>query len=299
MRLSYQIEEKDEYQTVQDVLKNQFHISNRLFSKLKKNPCIFCNRQLAKPKDSVQTNDLIEVLIDFEEESDNIVPTFMDLSILYEDDSFLIVNKSAGVTVHPSFSHYTDSLSNGVKNYFEAKGIKKKIRPVNRLDKNTSGIVIFAKNEYVQECLVYQMKNKTFQKEYIALCEGIFQEKTGTITGKIARKANSIIEREINPDGEEAITHYSVLNENPDFSTVHFILETGRTHQIRVHCQSIGHPILGDDLYGKPSPLISRQALHAYRVRFEHPILKKSLYFEAPIPEDMNRLIYENNFNLT
>lgn len=188
MRLSYQIEEKDEYQTVQDVLKNQFHISNRLFSKLKKNPCIFCNRQLAKPKDSVQTNDLIEVLIDFEEESDNIVPTFMDLSILYEDDSFLIVNKTAGVTVHPSFSHYTDSLSNGVKNYFEAKGIKKKIRPVNRLDKNTSGIVIFAKNEYVQECLVYQMKNKTFQKNILPYVKESFKKRQEQLLEKLPEK---------------------------------------------------------------------------------------------------------------
>lgn len=298
MRLSYQILENDEYQTILDVIKNQFHISNRLFNKIKKEPCIFCNQEIATPKDNIVPNDLVEVVLDFEEESDNIASTFMDLSILYEDESLLVVNKPAGIPVHPSFSHYTDSLSNGVKCYFEDRGIHKKIRPVNRLDKNTSGIVVFAKNEYIQECLIEQMRKKVFQKEYIGLCNGIFQEKQGVLTGRIARKENSIIERQVDPSGETAITHYRVLSENENFSTVRFFLETGRTHQIRVHCQSIGHPILGDDLYGSASSLIARQALHAYRIRFDHPILGRTLAFEAPLPEDMNRLVYENNFEI-
>lgn len=298
MRLSYQVLENDEYKTILDVLQKQFHISNRLLNKIKKEPCIFRNQEIAMPKDSIFPGDLVEVVLDFEEESDNIASTFMDLSILYEDDAFLIVNKPAGIPVHPSFSHYTDSLSNGVKCYFEAKNLHKKIRPVNRLDRNTSGIVIFAKSEYVQECLIEQMRKKVFQKEYIGLCEGIFAEKQGVLTGRIARKEDSIIERQIDPSGETAITHYRVLNETSEFSTVRFFLETGRTHQIRVHCQSIGHPILGDDLYGSASPLIARQALHAHRIRFEHPILGRSLAFEAPLPEDMSRLIYADNFEV-
>ncbi len=298
MRLSYQILENDEYQTILDVLKNQFHISNRLFNKIKKEPCIFRNQEIATPKDNIFPADLVEVVLDFEEENDNIASTFMDLSILYEDDSLLVVNKPAGIPVHPSFSHYTNSLSNGVKCYFEAKNIHKKIRPVNRLDRNTSGIVVFAKNEYIQECLVEQMRSKVFQKEYVGLCEGIFEEKQGVLTGRIARKKDSIIERQIDPNGETAITHYQVLNETADFSTVRFLLETGRTHQIRVHCQSIGHPILGDDLYGSTSSFIDRQALHAFRIRFEHPILRRSLAFEAPLPEDMSHLVYQNNFEL-
>lgn len=298
MRLTYQVEYNDNNKTIYDVIKNHFHISNRLFLKLKKKPCIFCNQELANPRTVVKPNDVIEILIDFEEESDNIVPTFMDLNILYEDDSLLVIDKPSGIPVHPSFSHYTDSLSNGVKNYFEGKKIKKKIRPVNRIDKNTSGIVVFAKNEYIQECLVHQMKNNVFQKEYIGLCSGIFKEKTGTITEAIARKEESIIEREVNPDGESAITYFTVLNEFETYSTVHFILGTGRTHQIRVHMKSLGHPLLGDDLYGSSSPLISRQALHAYKIRFEHPILKKTIHLEAPIPEDMRPLIFKNNFIL-
>jgi len=298
MRLSYQILENDEYQTILDVMKNHFHLSNRLVQKLQKEPFLFCNQKVATPKDSVTAGDMVEIVLDFEEENDNIASTFMDLSILYEDEALLILNKPAGIPVHPSFSHYTDSLSNGVKCYFEDHGIHKKIRPVNRLDKNTSGLVIFAKNEYIQECLIEQMKQNTFQKEYLGLCVGIFEEKQGVLTGRIARKEDSIIERHIDPSGETAITHYQVLNETKDFSTVRFILETGRTHQIRVHCQSIGHPILGDDLYGTASPLIARQALHAYRIRFDHPVSGKSLAFEAPLPEDMSRLIYENNFEI-
>lgn len=239
MRLSYEVKENDEFQTVQEVLKNHFQISNRLLLKLKTNKAIFCNKQACHPKTALEAKDLIEVLIDFEEESDNIAPTFMDLTILFEDDSVLIINKPSGVPVHPSFSHYTDSLSNGVKSYFEAKKIHRKIRPVNRLDKDTTGIVVFAKNEYIQECLVSQMKDKIFQKEYIALCDGKFEQKMGIIDQKIARKKDSIIERCIDSEGETAVTHYSVLSENENFSTVNFILETGRTHQIRVHCQSI------------------------------------------------------------
>lgn len=142
------------------------------------------------------------------------------------------------------------------------------------------------------------MRSKVFQKEYVGLCEGIFEEKQGVLTGRIARKKDSIIERQIDPNGETAITHYQVLNETADFSTVRFLLETGRTHQIRVHCQSIGHPILGDDLYGSTSSFIDRQALHAFRIRFEHPILRRSLAFEAPLPEDMSHLVYQNNFEL-
>ena len=124
-----------------------------------------------------RSGDKVSFVIDFEENNDNIVPTKMDLNIIYEDDAYIIINKPSNLPVHPSMSHFENSLSNGVRYYFDEIGLKKKIRPVNRLDKDTSGIVIFAKNEYVQECLVRQMKNKCFNKEYLAICEGVFEEK--------------------------------------------------------------------------------------------------------------------------
>ena len=219
----------------------------------------------------------------------------MDLKIIYEDEALLIIDKPAGIPVHPSIIHFEDSLSNGVKYYFDTINLHKKIRPVNRLDRNTSGIVIFAKNEYIHDMLSKQMQNKQFKKEYIAICEGIFDKKQDTINAPIARKADSIIERCVSPNGDVAITHYSVLKEfcknNETFSEVLVNLETGRTHQIRVHMAYIWHPIVGDSLYGNESDLITRQALHAYKVEFIHPITNKKMEIQSVIPKDMGILL--------
>ena len=162
------------------------------------------------------SGDIVTVNLDFEEESENIVPTSMDLNIIFEDNALLILNKPAGIAVHPSILHYDDSLSNGVKFYFDSKGLKRKIRPVNRLDLNTSGLIVFAKNEYIQECLIQQMNNHIFKKEYIAIVSGHFENPCDTINLPIARKNNSIIERCVSPDGQEAITDYCVLQEFED-----------------------------------------------------------------------------------
>ena len=215
----------------------------------------------------------------------------MDLDIIYEDDSFIVVNKAPNMAIHPSMLHYDTSLSNGIRYYFDSINLKKKIRPVNRLDKDTSGLVIFAKNEYIQECLVSQMKTKDMKKTYIAICEGIFEEKSGTINLPIARKPNSIIERCVDSSGDQAITHYEVLKEFQNTSVVKCILETGRTHQIRVHLSHINHPILGDTLYGKKYTTISRQLLHAYKLDFIHPITRKKVSYTAPIPDDFKQFI--------
>ena len=169
--------------------------------------------------------------------------------------------------------------------------LKRKIRPVNRLDKDTSGAVIFAKNEYIQECLSRQMKNNIFKKEYIAFLDGKVENKTATINAPIARENDSIIKRCVRDDGDFAISHYEVLKYYTQFTLVKFLIETGRTHQIRVHSNYIGHPVLGDTLYGKASSLISRQALHSYKVSFIHPITKKTLEIIAPLFEDMNLLL--------
>lgn len=291
MKLKYKITNQTKYETIKQVLKEEFHISERLLKKLKNEKQIYVNNLSVSINTSFKFNDVISVCLDFEEESENIVPTKMKLNILFEDDALLIVNKPAGIPVHPSMDHYSDSLSNGIMHYFNSIGLKRKIRIVNRLDKNTSGIVISAKNEYVQECLITQMKNHSFQKEYLAVLEGLLDKKSRTINAPIDRKANSIIERQVSPDGQESITHYKVLKEYSNYSLVHFILETGRTHQIRVHCNYIGHPILGDSLYGKSSNLIDRQALHAYKVTFIHPITNKKMEIIAELPPDIKKLI--------
>ena len=282
MNLKYIVKKSDE--SIKQILKNEFNMSDRFILKLKNQKAIFLNGVSVYINSKILENDVLEVIENFEEDSS-------DFKILFEDEFLLIVDKPAGIPVHPSILHYEDSLSNGVKYYFEKIGLKKKIRPVNRLDKDTSGIVIFAKNEYIQECLVKQMKLNIFKKTYISILDGILEKDSGTINAPISRKNNSIIEREISDTGEIAISHYKVLKRLNSMTVVQYTLETGRTHQLRIHSKYIGHPIVGDSLYGNESNLISRQALHATEIEFIHPITKRELVINSPCPDDIQLLI--------
>lgn len=297
MKLKFKVIES-KYHTIKEVLKDYFCISDRLLTKLKKANQIYLNSKSTYINHPLSLNDIISVDLDFNEESESIVSKEISLDIIYEDDALLIINKKPEMPVHPSILHFEDSLSNGIKFYFDQIGLKRKIRPVNRLDKDTSGIVIFAKNEYVQESLIRQMKNNIFKKEYLAILVGNLEKTIGTIDAPISRKDGSIIEREINNLGETAITHFELIKNfeynSQKLSLVKFILETGRTHQIRLHSKFMGHPILGDTLYGLPSNLVSRQSLHAYKVSFIHPITKEKLKFEIELPDDMNKIIIKN-----
>ena len=257
MILEYVKQENDNYKTLRQVLDNKFKISYVLRLNLKRNKQIFVNDKNTYLDYELQPNDKVLVNLDYDEVCENIVPTKIALDIIYEDDALLVLNKPAGIAIHPTMRHFENTLSNGVKYYFDTIGLKRKIRPVNRLDINTSGIVIFAKNEYVHSLLSTQMQNGSFKKEYIAICTGIFDKKEGTINAPIGRKENSIIERCVCSNGQEGITHYKVLNDYDNYSELLVTLETGRTHQIRVHTAFAGHPILGDTLYGSKSSLIS------------------------------------------
>ena len=284
MEINYKI--KNNTQTINSTLQNELKISSRLLYKLIKLNKIELNHKPCDTRKTGNLGDTITVNFYYEEDNSNIVPTKMDLNIVFEDDWLLVVNKPAGIAIHPSVLHYSDSLCNGIRFYFDKIGLKKKIRPVNRLDLNTSGLVVFAKCEYIQECLINQMKKNQFKKEYLAVCDGIFDEKSGTINLPIARKENSIIERCISENGQTAITHYEVLKEFDNYSLVKCSLETGRTHQIRVHMSAIGHPLLGDSLYGSISDLINRQALHCFNLQFIHPVYNNDLNFWGDLPND-------------
>lgn len=295
MKLEYIVTQDNKYFNIKEILKCHFEISERLLAKLKRNQKILLNGKPSYINALVKNNDSILIDLDFKEENENIIASKMDLNVLFEDEAMLILNKPFNCPVHPSILHFEDSLSNGVKYYFNSNKLHKKTRPVNRLDKDTSGIVIFAKNEYIQENLIKQMKTNTFKKEYLSILEGHLETTSGTISAPISRKDGSIIEREINPIGDYAITHYELIKNftknDQKLSLVKFILETGRTHQIRLHSKYIGHPILGDSLYGRASNLISRQALHAYKVTFIHPVSKKKITIETDLPEDMQNII--------
>ena len=282
MILKYKV--TNSQKNINDILLTDLKISNRLLYKLIKSKRIYLNNELTDTRNQANKGDIISIDLNYAEDNSNIVPTKMNLDIIYEDDAILAINKPTGIAIHPSRMHYDNTLSNGVKFYFDSIGLKKKIRPVNRLDLNTSGIVIFAKNEYVQENLIRQMSLGELKKEYLAICDGIFEIKKGTINKPIARKDKSIIERCISEKGKIAITHYEVLKEFDTYSLVKCILETGRTHQIRVHMASIGHSILGDSLYGDKSFFAEGQALHCYRLSFFHPITNEQMNIEC-IPE--------------
>lgn len=287
MEITYTIEENNK--TIKQILKERLFISDRLLTFLKKNSLILYNNdKITNLNILARLNSTVTVDLNFEEDNNNIVPIKMDLKIIYEDEALLIIDKPAGIPVHPSILHYTNSLSNGVKYYFDSINLKKKIRPVNRLDRNTSGIVIFAKNQYIQECLIHQMQTKEFKKTYLAVVEGHLKKLNGTIDAPITRKENSIIERCVAENGEKSITHYKVLKQNfeKNYDIIECLLETGRTHQIRVHLSYIGHPLIGDTLYGNNSKYISRQALHAYKVEFIHPITNKLTQFTSDVPKD-------------
>ncbi len=214
------------YTNVKEVLKEEFSISSRLFLKLRNANQIFLNNKPCFGNETISLEDVIEIDLSFNEKSENIVSTKIELEILYEDKYMLILNKPSNMAIHPSIRHYDNTISNGVKYYFEQINLYRKIRIVNRLDKDTSGIVIFAKNEYIQECLIEQMKRGMFKKEYVAILEGILDKKQGIINVPIDRKEGSIIERCINENGQIAITHYDVIKERNNLSFMHFVLET-------------------------------------------------------------------------
>ena len=290
MELEYLVE-NNKYKNINEILSLEFKISTRLKNKLIKNNRIFLNDNVCDTRIPVKIGDKLIIDFNYNEDNSNIVPTEMNLDIVYEDDWLLIVNKPSGIAIHPSILHFNNSLSNGIRFYFDKIGLKKKIRPVNRLDKDTSGLVIFAKCEYIQECLSLQMQEGILKKEYLCLVSGTINQKSGTINLPIARKEGSIMERCIDEKGKQAITHYKVIKEFKNYSLVECRLETGRTHQIRLHMASIGHPLLGDTLYGTSSSLISRQALHSYKIKFIHPITKKEIELIAKLPQDINTCI--------
>ena len=277
MNLKYVVEEKDNNKTINQILNEEFKLSNRLFNKLIKNKRVLLNNKNIDTRKVVNVKDIISIDLNYNEDNSNIISKQMHLDIVYEDDAMIVIDKPRGIAVHPSIMHYEDSLASGVKYYFESTGIYKKIRPVNRLDLNTSGLIIFAKNEYVQEDLIKQMQTKTFTKEYIAIALGIFEKKKWKIDAPIARKEGSIIERCVTEDGQKAVTEYEVIREVGKSSLIKCKLLTGRTHQIRVHMSYIGHPLLGDSLYGEESEFIDGQALHCNRLTFLHPITNKNI----------------------
>ncbi|HEX2925479.1 MAG TPA: RluA family pseudouridine synthase, partial [Ruminiclostridium sp.] len=255
---------------------------------------IYVNGSPERVNTIVKSGDKLKIFLDLEEECQYIEPQDIPLDIVFEDESLLVVNKQPGIVVHPTSSHPDHTIANGIVRHLKAQGIVKKVRPVSRLDRDTSGIIIFAKNQFAQEMLIQQMHNNLFTKMYLGVVQGIPESLEGTINLPIDRKPGSIMLRHISENGAPSVTHYKVLKcfTSHNAALVSFRLETGRTHQIRVHCQAMGFPIYGDTLYSENNGLfISRQALHSYSTGIIHPITPKEVVFTAELPSDMVNLL--------
>ena len=236
--------------------------------------------------------DSLAVTLPEEHGSENIVPVPMDLDIRYEDRDLLVVNKAAGIPIHPSQGNHDNTLANGIAWYLGEKGEAATYRAINRLDRDTTGLLILARHA-LSACMLSEMvRTHAIRRCYLAAASGLVPPE-GVIDAPIARTCDSTIERCVDFErGDSARTHYRTLcyNRDTDCSLVELRLETGRTHQIRVHMKHIGHPLPGDFLYNPDYRLIGRQALHSWQLDFIHPIKKEPLHFEAPLPEDMRRL---------
>ncbi|HEK4626695.1 RluA family pseudouridine synthase [Clostridioides difficile] len=280
----------EEEMTLKEVLLDKLNFSVRSLSKMKREKSVLVNGVYKKPSLKVYSGDLIEVKID--EEKANFEPQDLNLQIIYDDFDIIMVNKPPFVVVHPTKSHYDKTIANGISYYIDNQKENVKIRFVNRLDMNTSGLVIVAKNAYAHHTLSTAMSENKVEKKYITVVDGIIKENEGTIDEPIYRPTEDSIKRIIDERGQSSVTHYKVIERLENATVLEVSLETGRTHQIRVHMAHIGHGIIGDELYGYvDEELINRQALHAYKLEFEQPRTKEKLKFKADIPEDMKELI--------
>ena len=220
-----------------------------------------------------------------------IVPAPGPLDIVHEDDDLIVLNKSAGVPVHPGPGHFSDTLGNFLVDYYEKTGQEADFHPVHRLDRGTSGLLVAAKHPHAQEVLKNQLHTEDFRRVYLAVCEGLPDPPAGVIDAPLGPRPGSLMEQMVRPDGRPARTKYGVLRRWGGRALVSLELETGRTHQIRVHMAHIGHPLTGDFLYGtEDRALICRPALHSGYLSFRHPLTGETMQFSVPLPEDMARL---------
>lgn len=284
-QLRFNVPDSCDKMLAKSFLKKHCCLSSRMITRLvREKDGILMNGKILRTIDFVEGGAEVVVNLPCEEQS-FLTPIKGSLDIAYEDKHLLIINKPPFMPVHPVKQHQTDTLANLVAYYAAEKGESYVFRAINRLDRDTSGLVLICKDRYC----AYKLKNN-IDKTYFALCHGkIISD--GTINAPIGLLPSSKIVRHVLPEGSNAVTHYRVLYSSKELSYIELNLETGRTHQIRCHMSSLGHPLLGDDLYGGERSLIARQALHCGSMVFEHPVTAQKLKIEAKLPDDMQKII--------
>ncbi|NCB63848.1 MAG: RluA family pseudouridine synthase [Clostridia bacterium] len=292
-RLSLTVLSDWEGKTVDVLLRRELKLSGTVIRRVKwLDDGILLDGERVATNQKVRAGQVLTILVGDGERRSDILPAPGPLEVVYEDEDLLVVNKAPGVSVHPGPGHYDDTLGNFVLYYYETRGENSDYHPVHRLDRGTSGLMVVAKHAHAQERLKGQLHTGAFRRTYLAVCEGAPAPPAGIVDAPIGREENSLFKREVRPDGAEARTRYEVVRSDGKRSLVRFVLETGRTHQIRVHMAYLGYPLTGDFLYGtEDKALIARPALHSAELELLHPVTGERLSFRAALPEDMRRLL--------
>lgn len=290
--IEYRIDNKSAGLRIEQFLKRKGYSSQNI-SEIKRMPeSVLVNGRHSYMRDLLTDGDTLLIQICETKCSKNIPPVKLPLSIVYEDEDIIVLNKPAGMPTHPSMNNYTNSLANALAWYYQDQGKPFIFRCCNRLDRDTSGITIAAKHLVSASILSRQTLNREIRREYLAIIRGRVTPASGTIHAPLSRKPGTIIERTVDfAHGEDAVTHYQVVKEINGHSLVSLCLETGRTHQIRIHMKYLGFPLIGDYLYNPDMEYINRQALHSYKMTLSHPITGKEMKFTAKLPDDMQKIL--------
>ncbi|HAK42651.1 MAG TPA: RluA family pseudouridine synthase [Clostridium sp.] len=290
--ITYKVGEDGNEIKIRDYMKDNLNLSGRFIRGSAMNKRLRVNSKEVKLSYRLHEGDVIEVTVNAEESQD-IEGEDLNIKVIYEDDDLLIVDKPPFMVVHPTKSHQTGTLANGVIHHFRSNNDNSIVRLVSRLDRDTSGLIMIAKNQFSHMNLAKSMEKSLIKKSYLAIIHGELENHEGTIDLPIGRPTNETIKRAVLEDGQRSITHYKVIESYKKGALVELLLETGRTHQIRVHLSHVGCPIYGEQLYSdfNDEELISRQALHAYVLSLPHPRTGKILNFKSDLPEDMQKLI--------
>lgn len=314
--ISYNITESEAGMRVDAFLRRKGY-SRQNLTELKKMPeSVLVNSVWRHMTCELSAGDMLTIQIQEEGSSEKIPPVEHPLDIVYEDEDILVVNKPAGMPIHPSLNNYYNSLANGLAWYYKEQNKPFIFRCTNRLDRDTSGLTIIAKHMVSSGILSEMVRHHTISREYLAIVRGKVIPESGTITAPLSRKEGSIIERQVDyENGERAVTHYKSIDSDTvqmevklekrmstmnhpkhkkELSLVSLHLETGRTHQIRIHMKHLGFPLIGDYLYNPDMEYMTRQALHSYRMQFVHPMTGEQMDFIAPLPVDMCRALSES-----
>ena len=292
--IDYIIDEDSAGLRVEQFLRRKRYSGQNL-SEIKRMPkSILVNGVHYYMRQELSTGDHLQGRICETKNSEKIPPTNLPLDIIYEDEDLLVLNKPAGMPIHPSLNNYTNSIANALAYYFQSQGKPFIFRCCNRLDRDTSGLTIVSKHLVSGSILSDMTKYREVHREYLAIARGSVTPSEGTIQAPLGRKGGTIIERTVDWEhGEDAVTHYKVVKEANGHSLVSLRLETGRTHQIRIHMKYLGYPLIGDYLYNPDMEYMTRQALHSHHMEFTHPITGEHMSFTAPLPEDMARVMQE------